>query len=783
MHSQPPGLDQTRCLRRIRCSLTALLLVSCLTNSPAAQMPAAASANDPRCGASKEPDVSVIQPAGTVNMVRRLKALREQGEWDPMSNPFLGSVRVQRVESDMNAALAAGNTGRAIELRWKLAGELLNAGLSHEAFRQFNRYREETARAGWRLDFRQAAALDLQSAICALRIGEQANCIHGHTPDSCLLPIQGTGIHRDATGSRVAIRILTGRLAGAPEDLSARWLLNVAFMTTGGYPREVPQQWLIPPRSFESEFKMERFRDVAGTLGLDVNDNAGGCIFDDFDGDGFLDLMASSSNLGGQLRYFRNLGDGRFEERTLRAGLGGLCGGLNLVQADYDNDGHLDLLVLRGAWLGNAGRHPNSLLRNLGNGTFEDVTEAAGMLGFHPTGTAVWFDFNNDGWLDLFVGNESTQEEVHPCELYRNNGNGTFTECARECGLAITGFIKGVTSADYDRDGHPDLYLSNLRGSNLLFHNDGPRESASGAGWRFSDQTSLAGVEAPERSFTTWFWDFDNDGWEDLFVSGYGYAGVGDIAADYLGLSNTAEKPRLYRNLGNGRFEEISQRSGLNRVLLTMGGNFGDLDNDGWLDFYVGTGEPSLTALIPNRMFRNNSRGVFQDVTTSGGFGHLQKGHAIAFADYDNDGDQDVYTVLGGAFAGDVYPNALYQNPGTSNRFVRLTLQGSSSNRSAIGARVHVLASSSAGSRSIWRTVNSGGSFGAGPLRREIGLGQATSIGRIEIFWPGQAQPQTIHGVEVGGSYLIRQNQPANRLETTRIPGLSEGIQARAPQP
>jgi hypothetical protein len=172
---------------------------------------------------------------------------------------------------------------------------------------------------------------------------------------------------------------------------------------------------------------------------------------EDFDGDGYLDIVASSLWLGDQIHYFRNNGDGTFEERTEAAGLTGITGGLNISHADYNNDGHADILILRGAWLASFGRHPNSLLRNKGDGTFEDVTVSAGLLSFYPTQVGIWGDFNNDGWIDLFIGNESVTVTglynilrpgildvpeylprlgYHPCELFLNNGNGTFTNVA-----------------------------------------------------------------------------------------------------------------------------------------------------------------------------------------------------------------------------------------------------------------------------------------------------------------------------------------------------------------
>ena len=163
-----------------------------------------------------------------------------------------------------------------------------------------------------------------------------------------------------------------------------------------------------------------------------------------------------------------------------------------------------------------------------------------------------------------------------------------------------------------------------------------------------------------------------------------------DVAADYLGLPTPAERGRLYRNRGDGTFEDVTKAAGLYKVVPAMGLNFGDLDNDGWLDVYLGTGNPDFGTLIPKRMFRNAEGRAFQDVTTAGNFGHLQKGHAIAFGDVDNDGDQDVFEKMGGAFLADKAYSALYLNPGEGNHWLRLELEGVRSNRSAIGARIKV---------------------------------------------------------------------------------------------
>jgi hypothetical protein len=299
---------------------------------------------------------------------------------------------------------------------------------------------------------------------------------------------------------------------------------------------------------------------------------------DDFDNDGLLDLVISGSGLDSQLRFFRSKGDGTFTELTEAAGLQGLTGGLNLIQADYDNDGFVDLLVLRGGWLGKDGRFPLSLLRNNGDNTFTDGTEAAGLLRFHPTQTAVWFDYNGDGWLDLFIANETVPETgaLDRCELFRNNGDGTFTECAADHGVALSGWFKGVVSGDFNNDGRPDLFISVFGGPNILLRNDGPEgeDKSAKARWRFSDVAAKAGVTEPERSFPCWFWDYDNDGWLDIFVCGYAITDAGDVLADYLDSAPpTAERPRLYRNNHDGTFADVTKAAGAYKVLEGMGAN------------------------------------------------------------------------------------------------------------------------------------------------------------------------------------------------------------------
>jgi hypothetical protein len=698
-------------------------------------------------------------------MAERLEAITRASEQEPMKNQFLNHLRAKQAEAQLGPLLTqpvtAENATHRFSLQVRYATELLNSGESEKALSTL-RELEQMLQQGNAYDAKPRAMVRTLMATASLRLGEQENCLKHHNSDSCLAPIGGSGVHTETRGSRGALTVLEQMLADTPGDMRARWLFNIAAMTLGEYPAKVPARWLIPPSAFASDYPLPRYPEIASGLGLDIDGHAGGVVMDDFDGDGHLDLVISSMGVREQVRFFHNNADGTFSERTEEAGLMGEVGGLNLVAADYNNDGHLDFMILRGGWMGAGGHYPNSLLRNNGRGVFDDVTEEAGLLSFHPTQTATWFDYNGDGWLDLFIGNESTGQDVpQPCELFRSNGNGTFTEVAAETGVAFVGLFKAVASGDYNNDGRPDLFLSWRGHDNLLLRNDGPKPGATGsvtrASWQFTEVGKTAGVTQPFYSFPAWFFDYDNDGWLDIFVSGYGINNVGDIAADYLGLPSPGERVRLYHNQRDGTFGDVTRAAGLYKVVHSMGSNFGDLDNDGWLDFYLGTGDPDLSTIVPNRMFRNNEGKAFQDVTTAGGFGHLQKGHGVAFGDLNNDGGQDVYAVIGGAFEGDNYRSALFANPGQTNHWLALKLEGVRANRSAIGARIKVRVATAQGEREIHKTVGTGGSFGCSPLRAEIGLGQARAVRGLEIRWPGSGLLQTLPGLPMDRFYQLRE--------------------------
>jgi hypothetical protein len=723
----------------------------------------------------------LYQSAGTREMAALLQKIYNETDWKADPNKPAERARYYR---DL---LAHGlPIDQEIPVRIELGNELLRSGDSAAAVATF----DDVVKLGKdrNLHFPEALNRTLHEnlAIAYLRLGEQDNCLAMHGQRSCIFPIRGSGVHTNTRGAEGAVREFSALLEKKSDDDLSRWLLNVAYMQLGQYPAQVPRKWLIPEEQFRSEYNLGEFSDVAAQANLLAMTHAGGVVVQDFDGDGLLDIMISSSGPLDQLRFYHNNGDGTFSDRTQAAGLTGETGGLNLVTTDYNNDGWPDVLVLRGGWWGKFGEYPMSLLRNNGNGTFDDVTGQAGLLTMGPTQTAAWADYDNDGWLDLFVGHESEPGAPHPSQLFHNNHDGTFTEIAAPNGLADLGYVKGVAWGDYNNDGRPDLYVSLHNGPNHLFRNDGPQDPAhpSPAHWKFTDVTAQARVGEPKHSFATWFFDYDNDGWPDLFVAGYAIQSMQDVGAFEVGHPSAAEQPHLYRNNHDGTFTDVTHAVHLDRAILTMGANFGDLDNDGWLDIYLGNGEPSYQALLPNRMFRNDQGKAFQDVTTSGGFGNLQKGHGIAFADFENNGREDVFEEMGGALPGDTFMSTLYRNPGNSNHWITLSLEGVKTNRPAFGARICATfhdAHDGGVQRRVFRTIGYVSSFGGNSWREHIGLGSATKVDAIEVDWPTSHTHQAFSNLSVDQAYRIREGDA--RIEAVHYPGFSfNASQGTAPR-
>jgi hypothetical protein len=333
-------------------------------------------------------------------------------------------------------------------------------------------------------------------------------------------------------------------------------------------------------------------------------------------------------------------------------------------------------------------------------------------------------------------------------------------------GVATHQLTKGCSWGDYNNDRYPDLFVSNLGGapdkggaSDRLYRNnhDGT----------FTDVAREVGLEGDAASFPTWFWDYNNDGILDLFVAAFN-ATTADVANYYLGNPVPTGMPRVYRGTPEGKFVDATKELGLNEPTLVMGCNFGDLNHDGWLDMYLGTGSPDYKMIIPNKLYLSKEGKRFADVSEAAGMAHLQKGHGVAFADFDGDGDQDVFEQMGGAYTVDKFVDMLYENPGFGNNFVSVELVGFESNRFGVGSRIRVDVEDGGQTRSIYRWVNSGGSFGCNPLRQQIGIGQATRVQRLEVFWPRTGETQVFEDLPVNG--ILRVTEGSSKVEEMGLP-------------
>jgi FG-GAP-like repeat/ASPIC and UnbV len=608
--------------------------------------------------------------------------------------------------------------------------------------------------------------------IVAMRRGEVDNCIGCVGPASCIFPLVHEAVHTQQAGSREAVTRFTAYLDEWPGDLRIRWLLNLAYMTLGEYPDHVPRKHLIPLDTFQSKLDVGRFQNVAPQVGLIARgpNLAGGSVFDDFTGDSLPDLFITAIDAEVGASLFVNRGDGTFEDRSRSAGLDDQVYALNVARADYDNDGRLDVLLLRGAW-----ENPMrlSLLQNKGDGRFEDMTIAAGLAEPISTESAAWGDYDNDGRVDVFVCGEYlppsgdsggvTPDPRNRCRLYHNQGNGSFVDVAAAAGVVNEQCGKGSAWGDYDGDGRLDLYVSNMNGPCRLYRNLGDG--------KFEDVAPKLDVLGADVSFACWFWDFDNDGRLDIYVN-ENDTSLAETAAIALGKKvEKSGRPRLYRNLGVDGFRDVTRDVGLDRAMAPMGCNFGDIDNDGYLDFYLGTGWMSYSGLVPNLMFKNIDGRRFEDITASSGTGHLQKGHGISFADWDGDGDLDLFVEAGGAVPGDKSYNLLFNNPGHGRHWLKVKLVGTKTNRAALGAAIRVdLKEADGATRSIYRTIGNNSSFGGNSLVELIGLGNTTQVAELSVSWPTSKITQTFRIIQADQAIEITEG--SDSFKTLRQPPL-----------
>jgi enediyne biosynthesis protein E4 len=542
-----------------------------------------------------------------------------------------------------------------------------------------------------------------------------------------------------------------------------------------------------------------QFTHFKGNKGIAINleEFGPGVCVADYDGDGWQDIYFVNGRdlydrgIKVQNALYHNNGDGTFTDVTDKAGVPGTGFGMGCVWGDYDNDGHPDLFVTQ------FGR--NVLYHNNGDGTFTDVTDKAGVAGmdfdtyFHSGAT--FFDYDRDGYLDLYVGGyvafapgaqrycnlggvtsscPPSAYQGSPNLLYHNNGDGTFTNVTKKAGIyQPNGKNLSVGAADYDNDGWPDLFVANDGLSAYLYHNQHNgtfKEEGSMSGMAFTGQgTAMAAMCIS-------LGDYNNDGWLDLYIS------------DFQGSSD-----HLWKNDGKGFFDEVSDHAGISmptRAVLSFGGGFFDYDNDGWLDLFIANGHvyPEVEQVTPeihykqiNTLFHNDGHRKFIDVTkTSGdGFSAPYVGRGAAFADFDNDGFLDVVVANNGD-----PPLLLHNSGGNGNHFVSFKLVGTKSNRDAMGARLKL----TAGGMTQIREIAGGGSYlSQSDLRAHFGLGSTAKIDKLEITWPSGAQ-QTFRDLPADQFYSIQEGkdelgyQPFVKA-SRKTPAPAEAAKPTAPNP
>jgi enediyne biosynthesis protein E4 len=509
------------------------------------------------------------------------------------------------------------------------------------------------------------------------------------------------------------------------------------------------------------------FKHFKGNQGISINREEFGpgvCVAD-FDGDSWQDIyFVNGRDLYGRgiaavNALYRNNHDGTFTDVTDKAGVLGTGYGLGCVWGDFDNDGLPDLFITQYG--------KNVLYRNNGNGTFTDVTEKAGVGGlesgaFHSGAT--FFDYDRDGWLDLYVGSyvdlqdkrycrlgevlsSCAPSEYHgsPDALYHNNRDGTFTSVTKSAGIyQPNGKNLSVQAADYDDDGWPDLFVANDGLNAYLYHNE--------HNGTFKEEGLAAGMAVTSRgtvmaAMCISLGDYDNDGRLDLYISDF------QRSSDHL-----------WHNDGKGFFDEVSDEAGITRPtrdVLSFGGGFFDYDDDGLLDIFIANGHvyPEVEQASPgtlyrqlNSLFHNEGNGKFAEVSRSSGTGFDTPyvGRGLAFADLDNDGFVDVVVANNGDS-----PVVLHNSGANGNHFLNFKLKGTKSNKDAMGARIRV----TSGTTSQVREIAGGGSYlSQSDLRANFGLGKAVRADTVEITWPS-GQRQTFHNVDADKFYLVEEGK------------------------
>lgn len=579
------------------------------------------------------------------------------------------------------------------------------------------------------------------------------DCVRAKKTEDCIFPLGGGD--RDVER---AMSIFDRILSEYSNDLSLRWLWNLGSLSMNRNER--PDRWGLDNLLEKESERTKKYSQTASRKGLARPSKRGGVILEDFTGNDRLDIVTSSRSYRQSLEFYVNQGDGEFERRTKKAGLEEFVGGINITQTDYNNDGNPDIYITRGGSIAQE-TFTNSLLRNNGDGTFTDVTYDANLDGEFRSQVAAWADVNKNGYLDLFVGNEATKGfESARSRLYLNQGDGTFEEVSGAAGVDVNGVVRGADWGDVNNDGFPDLYVSLRNSPNKLFLN---RSDTGDSRPVFRDITGRAGVEGPVESRLTWFWDVNNDGRQDLFVGVHPFTDqkiAHDFAASYLEERETPERSYVYINEGNMKFKKMKSEDRPSRSFYVQGGNYGDVNLDGYPDLYLGVGvDRSEVSFAPNGLYVNENGNSFSNITLGAGVGHVGQTGGVALADLENNGAMDIYAVMGGVFNVSEYKNVLFESSESGHEWIGLEVIGEETNRPGVGTRIEVDVKTDDGNvRTIHQTVDNGGSYGANPYRQFVGLGDAEAVKALRIEWPvGDPKKQTFQSVKMNKHYQIKQ--------------------------
>lgn len=535
-----------------------------------------------------------------------------------------------------------------------------------------------------------------------------------------------------------------------PLDVRYRWMLRVLTLSAHQPESSIPLncRLTIPPAAPSPV----HFSDATRSAGIKDFSLGRGAAWGDYNRDGREDLLVCSER--GPFHLFRNLGHGRFEDVAKQVGLVdpvGL-GGYAANFIDYDNDGYEDIFITSNGW---GGKNRLFLFHNDHGQRFVDVTNKAGLGGIIDAFGAAWADYDNDGNVDAVVATGIIQPGGDRLRLFHNDGKGTFKEVGEQAGLTKKARWISVCWCDYDGDGRPDLLAVSFESGCTLYHNMG-----SG---KFEDVTDRSGLKCPGAHYTCNFLDYNNDGHPDIFVSAYPNGNINLMIAHHISGAPAQPDHRqlLFRNNGDGTFTRVTEQAGLQGWHAAMASQVGDVDNDGFPDIILGTGNPQIDWAEPKVLYHNDGKGHFVNIADSAGIVNYGMLHGIAFSDYDDSGNWSFYGSYGGFYWGTREDGHLYHNEGTQNHSLEIRLVGTRSNRDAIGARVTALV----GTRHVYKWVQAGSGFCSMNSRIvHIGTGKMRTVTSLEIIWPSGLH-QSFANVSTGQRIEITEgNSKVKRL-------------------